>query len=40
MNVKQPHICNIYNIKPKQQNLFGELLQFGFSTDDCIKTSW
>ena len=26
------HICNIYNIKFKQQNLFGELLLFGFST--------
>ena len=37
MNVKQPHICNITTLN---QNLFGELLQFGFSTDDCIKTSW
>ena len=27
----------IYNIKSKRQNLFGELLLFGFSTDCYIK---
>ena len=37
MNIKLTHICNIYNIKPKQQNLFGELLLFGYSTDCYTK---
>jgi len=39
MNIKLPHICNIYNIKSKQQNLFGELLLFGLSTGYYIKSS-
>ncbi len=32
-----PNICNIYNIKSKLQNLFGELLLFEFSTDCYTK---
>ena len=39
MNIKLPHICYIYNIKSKQQNLFGELLLFGLSTGYYIKSS-
>ena len=34
------NICNIYNIKSKQQNLFGDLLLFGFSIGCYIKSSW